>query len=127
MPTRLDEILAHTLLEVMDNKQAADIAMMERVLQNLVVNAVAHSRQGGRIVVSLEPDERTLVFTIRNEGQALADDILAWFNYKDLMPPANPVIGLSIVQRALAMHGFRFGAASNSGWNEFWFRMPVVR
>jgi signal transduction histidine kinase len=99
---------------------------MERVLQNLVVNAVAYTRVGGRIVVRLERDEKVLLFKIRNEGQALADDILDWYNYNDLMPPAKPAIGLSIVQRALEMHGFRFGAVADAGWNEFWISMPVV-
>ncbi len=104
----------------------ADISMMERVLQNLVVNAVAYTREGGRIIVSLKRDANALIFEIRNEGPALSEDILDWFNYMGPMPPRKPVIGLSIVRLALAMHTSLFGATAKNGWNEFWFRMPTV-
>jgi signal transduction histidine kinase len=104
----------------------ADVSMMERVLQNLVVNAVAYTREGGRIIVSLKRDENALIFEIRNEGPALSEDILDWFNFIEPMPPRTHVIGLSIVKLALAMHTSLFGATAKNGWNEFWFKMPIV-
>jgi signal transduction histidine kinase len=105
----------------------ADIPLMERVLQNLVVNALAYTREGGRIVVSLRRDGDGLVFGIRNEGPALSEDILDWFNYIGLTPPRKPAIGLSIVKLALAKHTALFGVSVKGGWNEFWFRLPIIR
>ncbi len=116
----------------------ADISMMERVLQNLVVNAVAYTRVGGRVGISLERGGGELVFRIANEGEVLPEDILSWFNVVEGVRPKKAAIGLSIVKRVLALHGFSFGAEVRDGVradgaevpggvNVFWFRMPVVR
>lgn len=104
----------------------ADISMMERVLQNLVVNAVAYTPGGGKVVVALERGAGELVCRVRNEGPALTTELLSWFNGSEAARPNKPAIGLSIVKRALTMHGFAFGVRVEGGWNEFWFRMPVV-
>ena len=104
----------------------ADISMMERVLQNLVVNAVAYTREGGKIVVALERNAGELVCRVRNEGIALTPELVSWFKGAEAARPNKPAIGLSIVKRALAMHGFVFGVGEEGGWNEFCFRMPVV-
>jgi signal transduction histidine kinase len=103
----------------------ADISMMERVLQNLVVNAMAYTRDGGKIVVALRRDADSLLFEISNEGPALSTDILQWFNHMEPVSPRKPAIGLSIVRLALGMHTLLFGAAVEGGWNVFWFRLPV--
>jgi len=104
----------------------ADVSMMERVLQNLVVNAVAYARAGGRIVVSLTRDNGELVCRVANEGEALGEDIVTWFNGVDVVRPKKSAIGLSIVRRVLGMHGFGYGAEVREGVNIFWFRMPMV-
>jgi signal transduction histidine kinase len=132
----------------------ADVSMMERVLQNLVVNAVAYTRVGGRIVISLTRDGEGLVCRVANEGEGLGeglgDDIVGWFNGVEGVRPKKSAIGLSIVKRVLEMHGFAFGAevnggigrnggnggnggigrngrdGGNGGMNTFWFRMAVV-
>jgi signal transduction histidine kinase len=104
----------------------ADVSMMERVLQNLVVNAVAYTRVGGRIVVSLTRDNGQLVCRVANEGSALGEDIVTWFNGVDVVRPKKSAIGLSIVRRVLGMHGFGYGAEVREGVNSFWFRMPMV-
>jgi signal transduction histidine kinase len=104
----------------------ADIAMMERVLQNLVVNAVSYIRAGGKIVVRLSRDEGDLVLRIANEGKELGDDILGWFNGVEGVRPQRSAIGLTIVKRVLSIHGFGHGAEVREGENMFWFRMPIV-
>lgn len=104
----------------------ADISMMERVLQNLVVNAVAYARVGGRVVVSLIKDGDELVFRIANEGEGMAEDILMWFNGKGGTRPSKSAIGLSIVKRVLDLHGFAYRAEVREGMNIFYFIMPVV-
>jgi signal transduction histidine kinase len=131
----------------------ADVSMMERVLQNLIVNAVAYTRVGGRVVVWLERVGDELVLRISNEGEVLGEDILDWFNGVEGVRPKKAAIGLSIVKRVLELHGFVFGAevrdvvrgdeggtevrdvvrgdeggaGAPGGVNVFWFRMSVVR
>jgi signal transduction histidine kinase len=124
----------------------ADISMMERVIQNLVVNAIAYTRQGGCITVSLEREGAELVFRIENEGEPLSPELLAWINGLEGVRPARPAIGLAIVKKVLALHGWRMraevrvnaggevegdGRAATSdgigrgGVNVFSFRMPI--
>jgi signal transduction histidine kinase len=104
----------------------ADVAMMERVLQNLVVNALAYTPAGGRIAVALERERNALVFRIENEAKALPADLLAWINEAGAAArPEVPAIGLTIVRKMLSLHGYGFGAESREGRNCFWVRMPV--
>jgi signal transduction histidine kinase len=103
----------------------ADVAMMERVLQNLVVNALAYTPAGGRIVVALEREGASLVFRIENEGKALPEDLLEWINEAGASRPAVPAIGLTIVRRMLSLHGYGFCAESRDGRNCFQVRMQV--
>jgi len=116
----------------------ADISMMERVIQNLVVNAIAYTRPGGRITVSLEREGTELVFRIENEGDPMAAELLTWINAADMegVRPGRPAIGLAIVRKVLTLHGWRLQAevranaqgssgAERGGVNIFSFRMPV--
>ncbi|HTR30760.1 MAG TPA: HAMP domain-containing sensor histidine kinase [Puia sp.] len=104
-----------------------DISLMERVLQNLVVNAVAYTKVGGKIVVSLSREAGDLVCRISNDGEAVGEELLRWFNGEEGMRPKKSAIGLSIVKRILTMHGFLYGATSRGGVNTFWFGMAIVR
>jgi signal transduction histidine kinase len=121
--------------------------MMERVIQNLVVNAIAYTRPGGQITVSLEREDAELVFRIENEGEPMSAELLAWINGLEGVRPARPAIGLAIVKKVLALHGWRMRAevrvneragasgqnagtevsdtVERGGVNVFSFRMPI--
>jgi signal transduction histidine kinase len=103
----------------------ADVSMMERVVQNLVVNALAYTPAGGRIAVALERESAVLVFRIENEGKALPADLVAWMNEAGASRPAVSAIGLTIVRKILALHGYGFCAEVREGRNCFILRMPV--
>ena len=109
----------------------ADISMMERVLQNLIVNAVAYTREGGRVVVGLDRVGEELVFRIENSGEPLTAELLGWINGEGWVSgevrPKKPAIGLAIVRKILALHEFPFRAEVLPGnINSFSFGMPVV-
>ena len=104
----------------------ADVSMMERVLQNLVVNAVAYTRVGGRIVVRLERTGGELALRVANEGEVLGEDLLGWFNRVEGVRPKKAAIGLAIVKKVLELHGFLYGAEVREGMNVFYFKMPVT-
>jgi signal transduction histidine kinase len=103
----------------------ADVPMMERVLQNLMVNALAYTPAGGRIVVGIKREGAVLVFRIENEGKALPADLVAWINEAGAGRPAVPAIGLTIVRRVLSLHGYEFRAEVRNGWNVFMIRMDT--
>jgi len=103
----------------------ADVPMMERVLQNLMVNALAYTPAGGRIAVGIEREGAALVFRIENEGKALPADLVAWINEAGAGRPAAPAIGLTIVRRVLALHGYGFRAEVRNGWNILMIRMDT--
>ena len=105
----------------------ADVAMMERVVQNLVVNALAYTPAGGRIRVSLAREVGELVFRIENEGAALPQDLIEWVNVRGAGRPGRPAIGLAIVRKILDLHGYGFRVESVGGWNRCVVRMGVYR
>jgi signal transduction histidine kinase len=99
--------------------------MMERVIQNLVVNAMAYTQPGGQITVSLERAGAELVFRIENEGEPLPAELLVWINEPEGVRPVKPAIGLAIVKKVLWLHGWRMRAEVTGGVNIFSFRMPL--
>lgn len=110
----------------------ADIHMMERVVQNLVDNAVKSTTKGGKILAYLEVENKELIFKIENTGDPLPEDLLNWinnFNGQDSLSIARPAklgLGLLIVQKMLYMHGTTLKAsAKDSTTNIFSFRIPV--
>ena len=105
----------------------ADVAMMERVVQNLLVNALAYTPEGGRIGLSLARVGNELVFSIENDGPALSEELLAWLNRPDAVRPSRPAVGLTIVRKVLLLHGYVFHAESVAGRNRFEIRMGVYR
>lgn len=108
----------------------ADISMMDRVIQNLVENAVKSTTEGGFIQAGMMVDNDTLVFKIENEGPVLPVDLLTWINdYKegDALLDRRPQklgLGLIIVQKILHLHGTTLKAYTN-GSNVFTFSLPV--
>ncbi len=95
----------------------ADISMMERVLQNLVVNAISYSHTPGKIIIDLEKKGDVLVFSIANEGKPLPTDLLEWLNSTDpeKLRPVRPAIGLTIVRKILLLHHFALSAETRPG------------
>jgi signal transduction histidine kinase len=105
----------------------ADIGLMERVVQNLLVNAMTYSPAHGRICLGLRREGDELVLRMANEGAALPTDLLEWVNAGGMTRPEQPAIGLTIVKKILSIHGFLFGAEVRDGMNVFTISMPVYK
>ncbi|MBX2824108.1 MAG: HAMP domain-containing histidine kinase [Gammaproteobacteria bacterium] len=97
----------------------ADIALMQRVLENLISNAIRHTPEQGRIRISLEEqDGSSLCIMISDTGCGLSREQKESFHKTGAIGRStkkkNPVlhdkgtshtgIGLSIVQRILDLH-----------------------
>lgn len=110
----------------------ADVSMMERVVQNLVDNAVKNTPGGGWIKAGITVEGNDLVFTIENTGPPLTDDLLQWINdlkdggFTNYKTSLKSGLGLVIVQKILHLHGASLKAHVTSGTNIFTFRLPVL-
>lgn len=93
----------------------ADIALIERVLQNLVDNALRYTPRGGHVCLALgEADASRLTVTVSDTGVGIPHEHLPYIfeRYWRGEPPARPGaasrsagLGLAIVKRIVELHG----------------------
>ena len=111
----------------------ADIGFLERVLGNLLENALRYTPPGGAISVSLVPATAGVTVTVRDTGSGIpAADLLHVFeryyrgSRSDDMA-AGAGLGLTISQRMLELHGARLEVESEVGvGTTFRFNLPTV-
>jgi signal transduction histidine kinase len=88
-----------------------DIAMMQRVLENLIENGLRHTPEGGRICTSVDVDSGNVIVQITDTGCGIsAEDvprIFERFYQQDAhrSDSDNVGLGLAIVQRIIELHG----------------------
>jgi signal transduction histidine kinase len=109
----------------------ADIHMMERVVQNLLTNALKFTPEYGQVRIELKNQQNELVFEISNQADPMPDALLVWLN--DNKPdaantrPHSHGLGLVIVKTILQLHRFPMHAEFTDGvGNNISFRMPVT-
>ena len=91
----------------------ADIALMERVFQNLIDNALRHTPAGGQVLVDIAAGPTELRVSVTDTGSGIAKEHLArvferYYQAQDAdsvdgRPSAG--LGLAIVKRILELHG----------------------
>ena len=88
-----------------------DIAMMQRVLENLLENGLRHTPEGGRISISVDVDSGGLIVQVIDNGCGIpAEDtgqVFERFYQQDVnrSDKNNAGLGLAIVKRILELHG----------------------
>lgn len=137
----LIETRGHELLVTLAPTQfrmQGDATRLEQIVQNLLVNAAKYTEPGGRIAVSLAPDDtpngRQAVLSVRDTGRGIPEGMLD--KVFDLFTQVSPTldrssgglgIGLTIVKKLVAMHGGSVVAASPGPGqgSEFVVRLPL--
>jgi PAS domain S-box-containing protein len=90
-----------------------DTAKVERIVENLIFNAVKHTAPTSSIEVRLETKERDLLLVVEDDGPGVGDEykeaVFETFNRGPSMLSATPGagIGLALVARFAAVHGGR--------------------
>ena len=90
-----------------------DAPKVERIVENLVVNAVRHTPAGSAIRVRLEVEDGDLLLVVEDDGPGVADEfkeaVFETFNRGANLLSVTPGtgIGLSLVARFAALHGGR--------------------
>jgi signal transduction histidine kinase len=111
----------------------ADIALIERVFQNLLDNALRHTPAGGSVQVDIEALPKELRVSVADTGAGIAQEHMAhvferYYRAQDATtvndgPSAG--LGLAIVKRILELHGSAIGVRSElAKGTRFQFSLP---
>lgn len=125
------QTLATDIAPALPNARA-DLGMIERVLTNLLDNAIRHTPAGTEITIRLRTDAPDLVVEISDTGpgipQAMRDHLFtrAPALKRDNRQGESGGLGLVIVRRILQLHGHDVTLADVPGKGAvFRFRLPV--
>lgn len=110
----------------------ADIGMIERVLRNLIENAIFYSKDGGAVVVRIIDLDTRVQVQIQDQGVGIdtrdMERILQRFEQGSNAAASarkSSGLGLAIVQRILALHQSEIQVASTPGkGSTFVFALP---
>ena len=107
----------------------ADLGLIERVLTNLLDNALRHTPSGGKIKVSLSPRGRFVEVTVSDSGPGIAAELreglfLRPFNIGGARRDGG--LGLRIVHQILQLHGHKVELLDVPGQGAtFRFALPI--
>jgi signal transduction histidine kinase len=111
----------------------ADIALTERVFQNLLDNAFSHTPEGGRITVRLTNEEEGVRVEVSDTGAGIAKEQQPFIfeRYKQIgsriVEKKGMGIGLAIVKKILELHQATIEVISEPGKGAtFLFVLPIV-
>jgi PAS domain S-box-containing protein len=112
----------------------ADQLRLERVIYNLLDNAVKYSPQGGYVRVSVKPEEGSLVVSIKDKGAGISLN-----DQTKLFEPFQRIedsrlegirgsgLGLLVCRRLVEAHGGQIWVESKPGkGSTFFFTVPIV-
>jgi two-component system, OmpR family, sensor kinase len=95
-----------------------DIALMERVLENLIDNAIRHTPAGGSVTVSLAPENGRFAVRVADTGRGISEEHLPhifdrFYRVSDSATRGGGAgLGLAIAKRILELHGTTLSAES---------------
>lgn len=111
----------------------ADIGLIERVLVNLLDNALRHTQQGGEVHIRADRDGARVRVQVRDTGEGMTPDLLARLFEQDFLAthrdPARPWggLGLASARRILRLHDTDIQVQSAQGQGaEFRFHLPLA-
>ena len=112
-----------------------DIGLMQRVLDNLVENALRYTPKGGEIAVTLTPGHGNIVVRITDTGCGIPNDELnhifdRFYRLQKSREEGelNSGLGLAIAKRIVNLHGGQISAESKlDKGTTFTFNMPAAQ
>jgi two-component system OmpR family sensor kinase len=109
-----------------------DIALIERVMDNLIENALRHTPDRGTVTVAVQPVGEAVAVQVIDTGSGIASEDLPYifdrFYQSDRMRTGGGAgLGLAIARRIVELHGRTIRAASGAGHGAtFAFDLPVA-
>lgn len=113
---------------------AADPLRLRQILINLIGNAIKFSDGKGVVIVRVRVEEKSVVFSVQDEGIGIADDKRAGIfeSFEQAHDPAlrrfgGTGLGLSIVRSLVRLHGGEVWLESKLGQGStFYFSIPCM-
>ncbi len=107
---------------------AADLGLIERVLTNLLDNAIRHTPVGGRIEVQVRASDDSVEVLVSDTGPGIPDALTHTLFMRPVFGDRTRDgggLGLVIVKRILQLHGGDIRVVRRSAWGAaFEFRLP---
>ncbi len=111
----------------------ADIGMMEKVLQNLLDNAIKFTGENGTVTISMEQEDNCVVINVSDTGSGISEDELPHIFNRYQQADRGEVedsrglgLGLAIVKKILEVHDIQIDVQSREGvGTTFTFKVPV--
>ncbi|MDH3269289.1 MAG: HAMP domain-containing histidine kinase, partial [Ignavibacteria bacterium] len=113
----------------------ADIGMMEKVIQNLLDNAIKFTSENGKVLVKLSPEQEMILVEIQDTGRGISEAELPYIfdryqrNHRSAQKENEGLgLGLAIVRRILEVHNLdiKVRSAEDKG-TIFSFKIPVYK
>ncbi len=112
-----------------------DIGLLERAMENLIDNAIRHTPWGGRVKVTLMPEDDRARVRVCDTGDGIAPEELPHIferyyrapRVAGQEPSGSAGLGLAITRRIVELHGGTIEARSEPGEGAiFTFSLPVA-
>lgn len=111
----------------------ADIGLIERVLTNLLENAIDYTVEGGEIDLSLKRTNGAIEVAFTDTGTGIKEEDLPYIfdrfyraDKSRSLSTGNTGLGLAIAKKILELHGTDIHVKSESGeGTRFYFNLPV--
>jgi signal transduction histidine kinase len=111
---------------------SGDIGLIDRLLTNLIDNAVRHTSSGGEVKVTANPNQHTITVSVADTGIGIAPEFLpTLFDWESPLARRARTeaggFGLVIVAKIVSLHGGKIQVESVLGQGStFLFDLPVA-
>jgi signal transduction histidine kinase len=111
---------------------SADIALIERVLQNLIDNALNYTPEKGKVKIKMEEVSKQVNISVMNTGQGIEQDELPkifdrYYKVENNKSGRGTGLGLAIVKNILDIHQAEMHVQSEKqGYTIFSFSLPLA-
>ena len=104
----------------------ADVGLLERVIQNLVENAVRYAPDGSFVRLALEQKAQSLIVSVLNGANTIPEPVWAYLVGNASVRPSSVGLGLAIVRKILSLHQSELSAERRADGSVcFSFALPV--
>ncbi len=120
-------------VDCLERRVRFDSGKLERVMDNLLGNAINHGTSGTEIVISAAEQGASVRIAVANSGDTIEPEELPhiWDRFYRAQRVSQgrrlgTGLGLAIVKSILEQHGSAYGVASREGRTTFWFDAPIA-